>query len=215
MRGSGPRLRLGPSDEAVLVSGAARHGVTLDRDTVGAFRQYAELLETWSARMNLIACASAAELVERHFLDALALVPILGPARRVVDLGSGAGLPGVPLAIVMPEVEVLLVESRRRRASFLREVRRTLGLRRLEIHEGRAEDAKPGALYDAAVCRAVWSDGVALDVAAAWLDPGGRFLWMRRGAASGAEHRALTAEGRVEYGTGGGPRGAVEIYRRA
>lgn len=98
-------------------------GATLDRLTV-----YAELLERWSARHNLVRYSSPQELVERHLLDALAGVELMANARCVLDVGSGAGLPVIPLLCACPNLRGTLLEPRQKRWAFLRLVVRELGL---------------------------------------------------------------------------------------
>jgi 16S rRNA (guanine527-N7)-methyltransferase len=224
-------LTLGAAERDRLAAGARRFGVVLDPRAVERFVAYAELLGRWSGRMNLISCGSADELVARHLLDSLAASPCLGAARTVVDLGSGAGLPGVPLAISAPARRTILVESRRRRASFLREVRRTLDLDNLEVFEQRAVGADStsdgGASCasvpaDAVVCRAVWPSEELLPIAAAWLRPGGTLLWMRaspkrgrqRGAGAPDAASEMIWDSTVEYAIDDGPVRRIEIFRR-
>jgi 16S rRNA (guanine527-N7)-methyltransferase len=165
-----------------LVEGAARLGVVLPPDARERLRAFAALLNIWNRRFNLVSCASASQLVDRHLLDSLTVNPLLDGASTIVDLGSGAGFPGVPLSIIHPETVVALVEPRRRRANFLREVRRTLRLENLRVVDRRAEEGPSGReKFDAAVCRAVWSDGTLIAVAILWLRVGGTLLWMRGG----------------------------------
>jgi 16S rRNA (guanine527-N7)-methyltransferase len=207
-------LRLSRSDERALAGGGLALGVTLDESGVASFASYASLLDTWSAKTNLISCATSAELVARHFLDSLALASLLGGSRRAVDLGSGAGFPGVPLAIALPGLEVTLVESRRRRANFLRTVKRELGLDRVAVVERRAEEGPEGEPFEIAVCRAVWADRSALSIAARWVRPGGRFLWMREGMTAGESGAALEAERTLTYKIGDSPAREVQIFQR-
>jgi 16S rRNA (guanine527-N7)-methyltransferase len=220
MRGN--PLNLGAAERAVLIGEAAALGVTLDGDATHRFCELARLLGVWNARINLLSCGSARELVERHFADSLAVAPLLGGAVTTVDLGSGAGFPGLPLAIAYPSKRFTLVESRRRRASFLREVARALDLANVKVAERRAEKG-PGSIsqgpVEAAVCRAVWSDETAVAVAAPWLVPAGRFFWMRgvsaakpiaRGAPRVGE---MLFERQVGYRIGGRER-TVEIFCR-
>ena len=105
-------------------------------------RQYVALLHSWSARMNLVSSRDRPRLASRHLLPSLAMRQILiqSPHSVVADLGSGSGLPGVPLKISLPDTEFQLIEARRRRASFLREVTRRLGLSKVEVINARAED---------------------------------------------------------------------------
>lgn len=174
-------LRLTEAEQQHLSVGAAALGVELDASMVTNLGRFADVLDLWRPRVNLISCGSARELVERHFLDSLAIAPILPDSGSIVDLGTGAGFPGLVLAILRPRQKLILVEVRRRRVSFLREVKRTLQLSNVEILEQRAE--VPAAEYErraeSVVSRAVWSDAAILAVAAAWLRPEGRLFWMR------------------------------------
>jgi 16S rRNA (guanine527-N7)-methyltransferase len=168
------RLKLSPSDRAALADGARRLGVELDEAAIAALALYADLIAVWSPKVNLISCRDGRELVERHLLDALAMTTLPPPGSSLVDLGSGAGLPGIPLAIVRPDLAVTLVESRRRRASFLREVRRKLALSNVRVLEERAEARKPEVTGEVVTCRAVWTADKAVRYAGPWVRrPGG------------------------------------------
>ena len=187
------RLGLGELERRLLVAGAAAFGLSLDAASLDRFSQFADLLGLWSARMNLISCHTARELVERHLLDSLAVGPWIRDAATIVDLGSGAGFPGVPLAIALVEKRLILVEPRRRRANFLREVKRTLGLVNVQIVETRAEDGIRRAhlpLADAVVCRAVWAEESVLGFTSAWLRPSGTLIRMRGTGAKGSTQSA-------------------------
>jgi 16S rRNA (guanine527-N7)-methyltransferase len=106
---------------------------------------YFNELVKWNKRINLIGEGSDQEIFENHFLDSLTIVPYLGqcPSPGLVDVGSGAGFPGIPLKIVRPELMVTLVEPRKKRASFLRHVVRTLKLQNCEVVECRLEPDLP------------------------------------------------------------------------
>ncbi len=176
-------LNLGPAERERLIAGAAIAGVQLDARAVDRFRLFAELLTAWVSRTRLVSCRTATELVDRHLLDSLALFQLAPEQAPIVDLGSGAGFPGVPLAIARPERPVTLVEARRLRASFLREVKRALTLSHVQVLEARAEEGPQASAAsvagDVAVCRAVWSDESILPIAARWIRPAGALLWMR------------------------------------
>lgn len=140
---------------------SASHGDTWvgDREWLAA-EIYLELLHIWSGRMSLISQADCDHLATRHLLPSLAWLPMVSslPHARILDLGSGAGLPGVPLAISLPHARVYLVESRRRRAHFLREASRRLGLGAVEVVNARAEEwSGPDGGVDLVVSRAVGS----------------------------------------------------------
>lgn len=213
---SGRTLRLSDADRHHLISGAAALGLTLDRNVVAQLTRFADLLDLWSPRVNLLSCSSGRELVERHLLDSLAVAAVLPDDGLVVDLGTGAGFPGVPLAVVKNDQPWVLVESRRRRVSFLREVRRTLGLLNVEIFEGRAEDP-PASLANRAagvVTRAVWSGETILDIAPRWLSSSGRLFWMRSDATPAAAcSRGMRQANRARYQVGSGPMRSVEIFQ--
>lgn len=218
-------LKLEPADLERLRAGAAELGVALDEEAARRFRDYVDLLDRWRRATNLISCATPRELVDRHLLDALACAWPCQAAAAIADLGSGAGLPGVPLAIVAPARRTVLVEPRGRRATFLREVRRVLGLSAVEVVEARVEDFSAADIVcvDVAVCRAVWSTDEALAVAAPWVRAGGLLLSMRavgdsRPLAAGTPH--LTAptftirEQTLTYRVGAEIRGRIDVFRK-
>ena len=212
------RLSLGSAERQKLIDGALAFGVVLGEPAVDRFCAFSDLLSLWSGKLNLISCRSPQELLERHILDSLAVAPLVMEAARAVDLGSGAGLPGVPLAVAYPGKHLVLLEPRRRRASFLREVSRTLGLENVEIVEARAEDAPVPHLADVALCRAVWSDDAVLPIARRWLGPADRLVWMRgREPGHGGMRRSSPAHGLVfervvTYRIGKGPERAIEVW---
>ena len=124
-------------------------GLVLDR-----LARYAELLERWSGRHNLVRFSSREELVERHLLDALAAVPLLDGGGRLLDVGSGAGLPGVPLLAARPRWRGVLLEPRQKRWAFLRTVVRELDLS-AEVVRSRYQDLPPDHPFDRITIRAV------------------------------------------------------------
>jgi 16S rRNA (guanine527-N7)-methyltransferase len=210
-------LRLGGAERQQLIAGGAALGVEIDSDAESRFAAYADLLGLWSTRVNLIACPTAAELVDRHFLDSLAVDPLLPADGAVADLGSGAGFPGLPLAIVNPERRIVLVEARRRRASFLREARRTLALENLEVLEQRAE--QPPAAYHgraaAVVSRAVWADQRIFAIAGTWLLSDGALIWMRTEPLPvDVHHEGFLHQATIRYRIGQGRPRAIELCAR-
>ena len=139
--------------------------------------RYAELLETWSARHNLVSFADRRELVGRHLLDALAGTRLLEGRGTLLDVGSGAGLPGVPLLVARPEWRGLLLEPRQKRWAFLKTVIRELGLNAQAMdrrYEGLATDEP----IDLVTARAVGKHRALLAWARSFLaDGGGVALW--------------------------------------
>ena len=139
---------------------------------------YIELLERWNATYNLTAVRDPAQMVTRHLLDSLAVGPhVIGES--VADLGSGAGLPGVPLAITQPHRHFLLVEANGKKARFLREVVRRLALDNTRVVEARAESTSSSQPVSCVVARALASLADLTRLAGHWLAPGGQLLAMK------------------------------------
>ena len=126
----------------LLVRGGAQLGLAMDAAGVERLLAYLAELMKWSRRVNLIARDTPeAQVVETHFLDSLTLLPFLDGAGEVhlLDVGSGAGFPGLALACVRPDARCTLCEPRQKRVSFLRHVVRTLGLKNVEVVADRVE----------------------------------------------------------------------------
>lgn len=149
---------------------------------IKAFSAYLSLLLQWSRVHSLTAYRDPADIVDSLFLDSLLFLSFL-PSRscQVLDLGSGAGIPGIPLKIIEPSYRLTLIEARRRRASFLTAVVRELALQDVRVLMGRAESLLTGvpALegnFDAVVTRAAGPLGLVTPLALRFLKPGGRFI---------------------------------------
>ncbi len=152
------RTRAGPDD--LLVAGALALGVHLTPGQVGAFATYLEEIGRWSAHINLTALRDPGDIVRAGFLDSLACLPLIPPeARCALDVGSGAGFPGLPLKIARPDMSFTLVEASRKKATFLQHMVRQLGIGGVRVVQRRAEAlaADPGeaGAYDLALARAV------------------------------------------------------------
>ncbi|MBM3934990.1 MAG: 16S rRNA (guanine(527)-N(7))-methyltransferase RsmG [SAR202 cluster bacterium] len=148
----------------VLDEGAARLGVPLDGDKIAAFERYAAELLDWNSRFNLTAVTDPLQIQSRHFLDSLTTVLALpqGYLARpgsMIDIGSGAGFPGIPLKIAFPQARLTLLEATAKKTAFLSHVAGALGLVDTTVVTGRAEDLghspEHRARYDLVVCRAV------------------------------------------------------------
>jgi 16S rRNA (guanine527-N7)-methyltransferase len=127
----------------------------LDARAVEQFEAYLVLLVKWNARMNLTAVRKPEEMVRRHFFESIfAARQIPKQVKTLLDFGSGAGFPGIPIAICRPKIGVTLAESQGKKAAFLREAVRTLGLK-AEVWAGRVEEMESGRVFDAVTLRAV------------------------------------------------------------
>ena len=144
---------------------------------------YLALLDRWNRTYNLTAVRDPREMVPRHLLDSLAMHAYVEDG-TLADLGTGPGLPGIPLALARPGLQVTLVESNGKKARFLREAVRTLGLSNARVAESRAEALEvhadsSGAAYDAITARALDTLAGIIKVGGHLLRPGGRLLAMK------------------------------------
>jgi 16S rRNA (guanine527-N7)-methyltransferase len=135
----------------------------------------------WNKTYNLTAIREPARMVTHHLLDALAVVPHLPatPGVRILDVGSGGGVPGIPLAIARPDAHVVMIDSNHKKAAFLMQAAIEVGLRNVESHAVRVEDFAPALPFDIVISRA-FSDLTAFAlVAARHLAPQGRMFAMK------------------------------------
>jgi 16S rRNA (guanine527-N7)-methyltransferase len=153
--------------------------VKLDEPEIAGVDTYLNLLLKWNARINLTAVRDPVEIIRRHFGESFfAAATLLSPADSLaaVDLGSGAGFPGIPLAMYAPGTQVTLIEANGRKAAFLNEVVRGLGLKNVRVFNGRAETYPEKA--DLVTMRAVEKFDLALPLALSLVKPGGRLALM-------------------------------------
>lgn len=145
----------------VLVSGCLELGIQLTDNQINQFETYYELLVEWNKVMNLTGITEYNEVMQKHFVDSLSIVRAvdMGQCKKVLDMGTGAGFPGIPIKIVFPHLEVVLLDSLNKRIKFLNEVIEKLGLSDITAIHGRAEDyAKQKEyreMFDLCVSRAV------------------------------------------------------------
>ncbi|MBQ4258965.1 MAG: 16S rRNA (guanine(527)-N(7))-methyltransferase RsmG [Lachnospiraceae bacterium] len=157
-------------------------GVTLTDSQVEQFIRYYELLLEWNSVMNLTAITSYDEVMKKHFVDSASLIKSMDLSKplSVIDVGTGAGFPGLALKIAFPELKVTLLDSLNKRISFLDAVIEELGLTGVETIHGRAEDfSKPGKLrekYDLCVSRAVANLSTLSEYCLPYVKVGGRFV---------------------------------------
>ncbi len=114
---------------------------------------YLELLAKWNRAYNLTSIREPQQMIPRHLLDSLVVGPLL-QGSRVIDVGTGAGLPGVPLAILFPEREFHLLDSNGKKTRFLFQVKTALALDNMTVHHARVEKFEPGQAFDAVLSRA-------------------------------------------------------------
>lgn len=154
----------------------------LSTDALNKFAMYAQILQVENEKFNLTAIADLEGIYIKHFYDCLYLKKVISPdVKTIIDVGSGAGFPGIPLKISKPEIEVTLLEPTTKRAKFLNEVISNLCLQNIEVVSERAEDYQKKLIrkYDAATSRAVASLSIILELSAPLLKVGGHIYALK------------------------------------
>lgn len=139
--------------KAQLSRGCAQLQLRLPAGAEQSLLDFIGLLAKWNAAYNLTAIRTPSEMVSKHLLDSLSVLPYLR-GRRVVDVGSGAGLPGIPLALACTDLEFVLLDSNAKKTRFITHAAATLGLRNVQALHIRAEDYRPGELFATVISRA-------------------------------------------------------------
>ena len=137
-------------------------GFSVSPDKIEQLVAYVDLLEKWNRAYNLTAIRDRREIVDRHLIESLSIAPFLSGDSRV-DVGTGAGLPGIPLAIIEPSVHYVLLDSNGKKTRFLSEVKRALALSNINVETTRVESWRPGRHFDAVVTRAFADLGTTLE----------------------------------------------------
>jgi 16S rRNA (guanine527-N7)-methyltransferase len=158
---------------------------------------YIHLVQKWNKVHNLTAIRNAEQMVVLHLLDSLSLMPHVGDAKTILDVGSGAGLPGLPLAIARPDLGITVLDSSQKKASFLRQAKAELGLNNVEVVCERVERWRPEARYDLVVSRAFAELADFVELARHLVAPGGAMLAMK-GVRPDEEIARLPAGHRIE-----------------
>lgn len=176
-----------------LQQGLAALGLELMPEQQRKLCDYLALLQKWNRAYNLTAVRDPAELVPRHLLDSLAVLPFLQGA-RVLDVGTGAGLPGIPLAVAYPDRTFTLLDSNGKKTRFVQQAKIELDLTNVTVVQARAEAYQPKQLYPMIVTRAFAALPQIWEWVAHLLEPGGLLLAMK-GAVPEVEVAELTAQG--------------------
>ncbi len=161
----------------ILREGAAELGAKLSDEQTALFLTYLGELRKWNRTMNLTSLRKEEEITTRHFLDSLTPLRFLKGCRNLLDIGTGAGFPGIPLKIALPALKVTLMEPITKKVHFLKHVIRTLGLEGIEVVRARAEDEatvrRLGRSFDCAVSRALASIDDYLELVRPYVGEGG------------------------------------------
>ncbi|MBO5197912.1 MAG: 16S rRNA (guanine(527)-N(7))-methyltransferase RsmG [Lachnospiraceae bacterium] len=191
-------------DHDKLITGMRSMGIELTETQLAQFDRFYELLIEWNEKMNLTGITEYEEVIQKHFIDSASLVKVYDadkiqrqcqesekngtssmPAIKILDMGTGAGFPGIPLKIVFPEVEFVLMDSLNKRINFLNEVIRVLGLTKITAVHARAEEyaRKPEyrEQFDLCVSRAVARLNTLAEFCMPFVKPGGLFIPYKSG----------------------------------
>jgi 16S rRNA (guanine527-N7)-methyltransferase len=181
-------------EEATVCRLLEPFGLGLSSEQIGQVLAYLELLLRWNRKINLTGIRDLESCLRRHFGESLYLGRWVELQGRLLDIGSGAGFPGLCLKIIFPDLSVTLLEPVGKKRAFLKEVARVCGMNLVEVRRERLEDFAGGGgagLYDAATARAVGHLEELIPLASACLKPGGElFLWLGRRQASGLGYTA-------------------------
>ena len=195
-------LSMETPDKDLFVEGAKAFGIDLDENKIEAFELYLKELLKWNRKINLTAIRSEKEILLKHFLDSLSVYPFLPERSFVLDIGSGAGFPGLPLKIVRPTVELTLIDSVRKKVDFQRHVIRILGLKGVEAIHGRVQDKgilrDLGGRFDIILSRAFSDLQTLLVLSLPFLKRAGTVIAMK-GEVDDEEIRLLTGTEGIQY----------------
>lgn len=164
--------------EAHLAEGLARLGMSATPGQTGALLHFLALLHKWNRAFNLTALKDPADLVVRHILDSLTARPYLA-GQAVLDVGAGAGLPGIPLAVFEPSRRFTLLDSSGKKIRFLRQVLLEIALPNVALVQARAESYRPESPFDTVVCRAFGTLAKFARCCGQLVAPGGRLVAMK------------------------------------
>ncbi len=183
-------------ESRALIAAAARLDVALDADCAAKLLALLDELARWNRSYNLTAITERGEMIVRHLLDSLAVRPWL-VGERIIDVGTGAGFPGLPLAIVEPQRHFMLLDANGKKLRFVAHAVRTLGLRNVDTLQCRADAHAPAVPYDAVLTRAFAPLPELVAQVAAMCDAHTRVLAMK-GKRSADERAALPAGWSIE-----------------
>lgn len=169
----------------IMNKASNNEGLQFNEKKYEQFMQYKDLIKEWNEKVNLTAIKEDEEIVKKHFIDSMKVFKFneLKNAKNVIDIGTGGGFPGIPMKIIKPEINIVLLDSLNKRINFLNEVIRELGLENIKAIHGRAEDYAQEVQYrekfDVAVSRAVANLTVLSEFCIPYVKVGGYFVAMK------------------------------------
>jgi 16S rRNA (guanine527-N7)-methyltransferase len=140
-------------DRDLLIEGSQRMDLALSDQVIDQLMTYLDLVEKWNRVYNLTAIREREEMIKLHFLDSLSILKHV-QVKNILDVGSGAGFPGIVLAITKPELKVTVMDSVNKKTTFMQQVKSELSLMNLDVVNSRVEDYQPTTLFEAVTSRA-------------------------------------------------------------
>lgn len=166
------------SQQAILHQGIEAAALPISEQIQQRLLDYLALMQKWNKVHNLTAVRDADEMVTLHLLDSLVVLPHID-AKHLLDVGSGAGLPGIPLAICLPDLDVTVIDSNSKKVSFMRQAKAELGITNLEVLDGRVEDIAPARKFEIIISRAFSDLSLFISLTHHLLDSQGKWLAMK------------------------------------
>lgn len=168
----------------LFTDGVSEFKVNLEKEDIERFFKYKDILLEWNKKINLTAIEDDREIIIKHFVDSISVSPYIEEdVKKIIDVGTGAGFPGIPLKIIMKHLDVTLLDSLEKRTKFLNEVINKLDLKGIEAVHSRAEDKGASKdfreKFDLALARAVANLPVLLEYCLPFVRPGGTFIAMK------------------------------------
>lgn len=181
----------------LLIEGAKYFGLEPDKVAVDRFALYMHELQRWGKAINLTAIKKPDEIIIKHFVDSMSIVPLLKTGEKILDVGSGAGMPGLVIAILRDDLHVTSIDAVDKKARFQRHIARLLGLANVEVLHGRVEQLAEdvGADFDCVTSRAFSDLTRFAQLAGGLVRVGGRLIAMTAGRFDRASAQSLASQG--------------------
>jgi 16S rRNA (guanine527-N7)-methyltransferase len=169
----------------LMIQYAEKFKINIDEEKLDKFKKYKALIKEWNEKINLTAITDEDDIIKKHFIDSISVLEsnVIKNGMEIIDIGTGAGFPGIPLKIILPDSKILLVDSLNKRVNFLNEVIRMLELHGIEAIHGRAEEVAKKPEYrekfNIVVSRAVANMTVLSEYCIPFAKIGGYFIAMK------------------------------------